>query len=292
MFERILLPLDGSELAETALPYAEELSKKLGSELVLFHVTSPEDGQHERVHRLYLDGLAANIAKRLEESGGRGRVTVQIVNGQPLESICGIVEKSSIDLIVMTSIGATGSKVDKLLGGVADGVCRSARSPVMLIRPENAVRTASEGPAIRRMLVTLDGSELSKQALPLAEDLAGRLAIPIVLFQMAHVISPYGGEPAPFIDYTKLTDDQEKRVRAEMVDLEKKLRDEGLNAAWSATSGTDAAQEIIKVSEGSGADLVVMSTHGRGGLRRWIFGSVAEKVLRYGHANLLLVHPR
>ena len=80
-----------------------------------------------------------------------------------------------------------------------------------------------------------------------------------------------------FIDYTKLSEDEEKRVRAEMIALEKELREKGLTVTHSVTSGFDAADEIIEVGKKIGADLVVMSTHGRSGLRRWVLAALLKK---------------
>jgi nucleotide-binding universal stress UspA family protein len=109
---------------------------------------------------------------------------------------------------------------------------------------------------------------------------------------MAHVVYPYGGEPTPFVDYGKFTEYEEKRVRAEVIALEKELRGKGLNVTHRITIGFSAADDIIEVGKKVGADLVVMSTHGRSGLGRWVLGSVAEKVLRYGEIPLLLVNAR
>jgi nucleotide-binding universal stress UspA family protein len=77
-----------------------------------------------------------------------------------------------------------------------------------------------------------------------------------------------------------------------MAALEKELKAKGLNVTNIVTSGFDAASEIIEVCKKVGIDLVVMSTHGQSGLGRWVFGSVAEKVLRHGETPLLLVHAR
>ena len=67
MFERILLPLDGSEVAEMALPYGEELASRLGSELVLYHVHGPERGDLKRVHQMYLDRLAETVGANIRK---------------------------------------------------------------------------------------------------------------------------------------------------------------------------------------------------------------------------------
>jgi nucleotide-binding universal stress UspA family protein len=126
------------------------------------------------------------------------------------------------------------------------------------------------------------------------EELAAKLKAEITLFQMARILIPYAEDMTGtiFINYTKLSEDEEKLIRAEMIVLEKELREKGLTVTQSVTSGFDAADEIIEVGKKVGADLVVMSTHGRSGLGRWVIGSVAEKVLRHGEIPLLLVNAR
>jgi nucleotide-binding universal stress UspA family protein len=96
----------------------------------------------------------------------------------------------------------------------------------------------------------------------------------------------------PYIDYTRVNDDEKKHAVSEMGLLEQELKGKGLNVKSIVTTGSDAAVEIIELCKKSGTDLVVMSTHGRSGLGRWVFGNVAEKVLRHGETPLLLVHAR
>ena len=292
MFEKILIPLDGSELAEKALIYGEEFGRRLGSEIILFHVCSPEHGQFERMHKIYLDNQAETLAREMREgqpANAKVNVTAKIDGGKPSEAICNLVEKEKIGLIIMTTAGVSGHKFG-IIGSVADNVSRTVIRPTMLINPRKGI-VIDKRQIINRILVPLDGSDLSKLALPLAEELAARLKVPITLFQMARNYASIG-EPAPFVDYAKLTEDEEKKIRVEMTGLEKKLKEKGLAVTWSLTSGTDAAQEIINASEKIGAGLVVISTHGRSGLGKWVFGSVTEKVIRHGEAPLLLVHAR
>ena len=90
----------------------------------------------------------------------------------------------------------------------------------------------------------------------------------------------------------RVNDDEKKHAVEEMGLLEHELKAKGLNAKSIVTTGSDAANEIIELCNRSGIDLVVMSTHGRSGLGRWVFGNVAEKVLRHGETPLLLVHAR
>ncbi len=293
MIARILLPLDGSQAAEAALPYSEELGRRLGVEVVLLLVRGPEHRQLENEQRVYMDKTAEAVARNLsngQPEGASGKVTVRIEQGRPSESICRLVDEGGIDLIIMTSAGASGPK-GTVLGSVADHICHTVPVPVILIKAHaNGVPNA--GQLINRILVPLDGSDLSTLALPLAEELALRLKIPIDLFQMAPIIRSFGGEPAPFVDYVKMTEDEEKRVRGEMASLAAQLAKKGLTVAWTAISGTDAASEIMQEAQRTRTDLGVLSTHGRSGLGHLLLGSVAEKVLRHGDTPLLLVHAR
>jgi nucleotide-binding universal stress UspA family protein len=295
MFEKILLPLDGSEIAEMVLPYGEELASRLGSELILFHVKGQEhQREYEHIHQMYLDRLAETVEHNIRNSQPHGpiKVTTKVEIGDPQENISTMINKEYISLIIMSAVSASGLKVGKTIGSVTDHISRTVAIPVMLIRPQNIQQTEKGKLLINRILGPVDGSDLSKLALPVVEELGTRLKVDIVLFQMAHKIRPYidpMGNMAYF-DYMKIDDDVEKQVRTQMVALEKELRETGINATNVVTSGFDAAEEIIKTVKTVGADLVVMSTHGRSGVKRWVFGNVAEKVLRHGETPLLLVH--
>jgi nucleotide-binding universal stress UspA family protein len=164
----------------------------------------------------------------------------------------------------------------------------------MLIRTQSLGQIDQTRPLINRMMIPLDGSELSKLALPIGEELAAKLNIGVTLFQMANIIRLYSdvSGTSAYIDYTKVNEDEKNRAISEMTVLEKDLKEDGLNVTNIVTSGTDAANEIIELCKKIGIDLVVMSTHGRSGLGRWVFGNVAEKVLRHGETPLLLVHAR
>jgi nucleotide-binding universal stress UspA family protein len=297
MFERILLPLDGSELSEIVLPYGEELASKFGSELILYHVHGHEFSQQEHMHQMYLDRLAETIQHNVRNGQPQGtevKVTTKVEAGEPTENVCKLVDTNKVDLIIMTAVSASGLKIGKMLGSVTDQVCRMVPIPVMLIRPQAVQRIEGEKRLINRILIPLDGSELSKQALPVGEELAAKLGVSITLFQMTNVIRLYANSSGynVYIDYTKLDEDEKKRISSEMIALEKELKEKGLNVINIVTSGYDAANEILEVSKKIGADLVVMATHGRSGLGRWVFGSVTEKVLRHGETPLLLVHAR
>lgn len=144
----------------------------------------------------------------------------------------------------------------------------------------------------KKILVPLDGPNLSKPALPIAFGLAEKLQIPLTLFQMLLVVYPYSGEAAPFVDYDKISANEERKVRVEMSALEQELKNKGQIIEWEVKSGIDPAYEIIKFSQKIGNCSVIMSTQGLSGISRWALGSVAERVLHHIEAPLLLVPAR
>ena len=297
MFERILLPLDGSELSEMTIPYGEELAGKLGSEIVLYHVHAHENANQEHMHKMYLERVAEIMQRNIKNKqpgGNELRVTTIVESGEATENICNLIERNNIDLIIMTAVNASGLKIGKMLGSVTDHVCQTVPIPVMLIRTQNPRQYGQQARLTNHILIPVDGSELSKLALPVAEELAKKFNIGITLFQMATTIRPFNDASGAgsFIDYSRVNQDEQQRVGAEMNTLEKELRGLGLNAASVVTTGSDAANEIIELCREANIDLVVMSTHGRSGLGRWVFGNVAEKVIRHGETPLLLVHAR
>jgi nucleotide-binding universal stress UspA family protein len=297
MFEKILLPLDGSELAETAIPYAEELASRLGSEIMLYHVYRRGHQSLQHMHQMYLDRLVESVQNNIKKSrrdNAEVKVTTKVEAGEPAVNICNLVDKDKIDLIIMTAVSASGLKIGKMLGSVADHLCRTVPIPVMLVRLQNAPRIDRSERLIDRLLIPLDGSEFSKQALPVGEELASRLGVSATLYQMANMVRVYdnGMGSEAYINYTKVDDIEKKRVEAEMVTLENDLKQRGLNINHIVTSGWDAANEIIELCKKSDIDLVIMSTQGRSGVSRWVFGNVAEKVLRHGQTPILLIKAR
>lgn len=295
MFERILLPLDGSELAEAALPYGEELLKRFDSELILFHARGPEHEQYEHMHQMYLSNIAETVEHNVRKGQPKDtevKVTTKVQVGNPDENICKIVDENDVGLIVMATVSTSGNKLGKMIGSVTDYVCRTVPIPVMLIRPQVIKPIDSRKRLINRILLPLDGSDLSQEAIPVAEELAVKLKVPITLFQMAEIVVPSAGGRAPVVDHTKWIEALEQAALAETLKLEKKSREKGITVTHSVTSGHDAAKEIIETGKKVGADLIVMSTHGRSGVGRWVLGSVAEKVLRYSETPLMLVNFR
>jgi nucleotide-binding universal stress UspA family protein len=308
MFDKILLPLDISETSEIVIPYASELAGKFGSELILYYVRPPEREDIEHLFMDYLNKLAETLKQNIKKTASKEvNVTIKIAVGAPEQSICELVNNNRIDLIVMASVSSSGLKIGKTLGSVVDHICHTVPIPVMLIRPRRAQLTGKRL-LFNNLLLPVDGSSLSKLALPVAAEVAGGLKIPVTLFEMA--LLPYPSATGSYFngsEYVKVSEQdeqviesnyaaaneaEESRVLAELMTVEKELKDKGILADHRITSGIDAAKEIIHICKDLDTDLIVMSTHGRSGVNRWMMGSVAEKVLRYGEVPLLLVNDR
>jgi len=295
MFEKILVPLDGSNVAEHALIYAEEIAEGFGSEVVLYHTHPDEQKNQENMHNVYLDYVAASLKNSAAKSSSRYKdikITTKVETGEPSTNICNLVDNNAIGLVIMTAVSVSGLRIGKILGSVTDHVCRIVPIPVLLIRPETTESAKNQKPMINHLLITLDGSELSKLALPVGEELATKLKAKITLFQMARMVryidDGYGS--IAMMNYAEFDTMEKERVSSEMAKLNTELKTKGLDVDNIVISGNDAAEEIIGASKKVEADMVVMSTHGRSGVKRWVLGNVAERVLRHSEKSLLLVH--
>ena len=136
MLERILLPLDGSDLAEAVVPYGEELARKLGSEVILLHVCPPGHKLAHNMHRLYLKKMAELMQERLKNGA---KVRTQHLLGDFTKVICDYIEKNDIGLLIMVAHGFTSLKV-RLMGSIVDRIFRLVSCPTLLIRAGDGIQ--------------------------------------------------------------------------------------------------------------------------------------------------------
>ena len=295
MFEKILLTLDGSPVAEVAVPYAEFLAGRLGAELILLHVNSERES-NPHMYEIYLNSMAGAMRLQIKKSmpqGGEPRVQTVVTTGDPGEVIHNYIEKNAISLVVMSTRGSSGIKL-WLLGSVADKVIRAVNIPVLLVRAKEPQTAASKKKVISRILLPLDGSATSKAAVPCAMELARKLKASVTLFRMAERVSemmayllPYRKQIAKTYEWMDTA--AVKDARSYLVGVEKELRQEGIPVTHVVTSGVDPAYEILEQEKKTNADLVVMASRGKSPIDAWSIGSVAEKVLHSGGLPLLLV---
>ena len=294
MYKKILVPLDGSELAEAALPYAEELAGRLGSEVILIHVYESADEKHHRMHELYIQKMVEATKRGVKSRLGKGQDKEAVVKsallvGHPAEQIVDYAEEEDIGLILMVTHGRSGIR-RWVLGNVASKVATATKRPVALIRAAEG-KKARKKVAIGRVLLPLDGSKESEVAVPLIEELAAKLETEVVLL---HVIAPTYfaySIPGESVEMPFTAEDMKQhKEKAEhyLATVVSAFKQKGINVRSEVIVGT-AAEEILSLADEIQADMVAMSTHGRSGIRRWAFGSIADKVLHAANTPVLLI---
>lgn len=280
---RILLPLDGSDGAGAAIPYAAALAGP-GGTIVLLTVISP--GALTVEHGEAPLPAAMNVAARELRAGGFS-VETRVLTGKPADIIVQSAANGGADMIVMASQGR--GAVGRLLhGSVADRVAREATTPVMVVRAE----AAGSGPAaISRLVVPLDGSPLSAESLPVAASLAERLGLPISLARVvniAELMPPVVGmgDAIPYQIYDETEAEMEKAAGEYLDGVASTLRARGIAVRATVLSGSPASAIIDATQPG---DIVVLCSHERSGVLRWLMGSVAEQLVRGDDCPVILV---
>ena len=302
MFTKIMVPLDGSPLAEQAIGPAMSIARAFGAalDLVLVHKPLPFGGFEDapwradasKTERAYLETIALELA-----SVGSVPVTSVVLRGEPSEKICERARDVNADLVVMTTHGRTGLS-RAWMGSVAHGVLRHTSAPVYLIRPTtaNIDRTAYEKLATR-ILVTLDGSELARGILSPVVQLArcskGRLVLLRVVepVPMALIDASLSFGSSAVARDEKATAKLVEDARRYLACVVNSLASEGFTGIEAEVVVADrVAQAILDFARAHEVDSIAMATHGRG-VSRLFTGSVADKVLRASGLPMLLQRP-
>jgi len=295
MYEKIVVPLDGSEIAEVALPYAEELAGRLGSEITLISVSPSAEEHDQQMFQRYIQKTVESIREKAERYLAKPferaiEVNSAILVGNPAEKIVDYADSGDIDLIIMATHGRSGIS-RWALGSVADKVMRATERPVVLVRAKNACPYVYEKGILSKILVPLDGSKEGEMVIPYVEELAFKLGAEIVFFQVIalayHV--HISGDAAVQVPYTeKEMEPLKMSAQSYLKKMGSKVKERGIPTKYEVRVGA-AGHEIIKLADEINTDLVAMSTHGRSGIGRWVFGSVAERVMHSGNTPVLLV---
>ena len=299
----ILVPLDGSPLAERALPLATALARRSGARvrLALVHRMPPppfmpdaarlyatvegaiRQGEHD-----YLHAIAARISGALERPA-----SAVILEGEPADALGKHVRDAGTDLVVMTTHGR-GPVQRAWLGCVADRLVRSLDIPVLLVPPPaSADEMVVADTTISRILVPLDGSALAEATLEHAVGLARMFDAPIELIQ---VVPPAVFEPEPPVAFPSGIDEQLTSIRKSIAqdyldDVAERLRERGVAATATAVVGASVAGTLADLAHADSTDLVAIATHGRSGLPRLVLGSVADKLVRSAKTPVLVCRP-
>ncbi|HXX79592.1 MAG TPA: universal stress protein [Ktedonobacteraceae bacterium] len=316
MFKRILIPLDGSTRAESAVPIAARIAQTSGGSVILLQVAAiPIEIETENtppnvysqtafdkgvaVAKSYLEGVA-----QLDALKGVKTETAA-VTGSIASSILSAIKSLHADMVVMCSHGYTGFK-RWALGSVALKLAPHSSVPVLVLRDGGSVPTTRAQQPMR-VFVPLDGSPLSESALEPAAQLITALASStekvMHLIRVVDVPSSYGKFRSSVDEhYDTVIRTETKHEYQAYLDAIAKRFTEGdlstynLSITSSVPINMDVAGAIVQAAEEgegpelSGYDLIVMATHGRGGVQRWVLGSVAERVLHATKVPLMIVH--
>jgi nucleotide-binding universal stress UspA family protein len=301
----VLTPIDGSTRALRAVPWAAQLAGADGL-VILMRAIPPQPSYAEALLTLAGSGeegveriqneWAAVANDDLDEAASLiadTGVTIdrQILEGEPEDAIVAAAIENAADMVAMSSHGR-GAIGRAIFGSVADRVVRMSPVPVLVLRtPEDE---APEDPPVRRLIVPLDGSELAEHALPVAVDVARGLAVPV---HVVRAVDPAANLPVTrgaFGMAPSVTSDAMEQIWTEAESAAKDtvtkgiatLQAEGIEASGAVLHGSPffAISEIALPD-----DLLILTSHGRGGIRRWLLGSVAEKLVREAPAPVLLV---
>jgi nucleotide-binding universal stress UspA family protein len=306
MYQRILVPLDGSELAEQVLPYIRVLARALGSRIELLRAIEPlppagltdparESYRQETLVRLgqeaddYLKTVAAPLAKN------GFTVSTAVLDGTPLSSPAAHIlrqgEEDSAALVGMCSHGRSG--INRwVLGSVADEVVHASASPVLVIRAKEKEDVVTEV-KLETIIVPLDESPLAEQVLPHAASLAQALGLKVIL---ARVTPPVEGSNL-YQEYSppnleEICRDIDGRAAEYLRQVGQKLHEQGVPVVEERLLHGDPASVIIDLAQSTPNNLVAMTTHGRSGIGRWLLGSIADRVIRYGGDPVLLIRAK
>jgi nucleotide-binding universal stress UspA family protein len=302
MLQSLLVPLDGSEFSERALPLAQALAKATGASLHLVHVHVPHPPDHflsntqfhyegldleeyEAHHREQEQAYLEEVEARLAEDTP---VDAALLEGHVAEEVARHAETVKADLVLITTHGHTG--VSRMwLGSVADALVRSSHFPLLVVHPAFGSHVPAEVRTFEHIMVPLDGSELSASILGPATDLAAATGARLTLVHVISSSAVLGTRIFPV-----LPDDiapAMEKAREYLDGKAAEIRAKGFAVQTHVEEHEAPGRAIAAIADKLDADLIALATHGYGGLKRALLGSVADKVLRSSPLPLLVQRP-
>ncbi len=277
MYKKVLLLLDGSELAEVVFHYARELSGRLGIELELLQVVSPREVEQLPMRRAYVESKAKELCTDAAPDAAGQCVVARgsVVVGDPAEEILKYIAEHDVELVMMSTHGQSGVRQFSL-GGVANKVVHASQEPVWLVPSDLREEVIADTLANRPLVVPLSGSEISEAAIHHALRVVEQRAAEseIVLVQAIPEVSTTSAS----LSQVKDREEVMRRSEAYLEGVAKSIRQTGLTARTVLLQG-EPAEAVIEFLKKEPAQLVVMATRGRTGLSRMVFGSVTEDVI-------------
>ena len=312
MYTRVIVPLDGSTTALQVLPYAKVVAKSTGASIVLLQALNeyprelitrishevvptkpfpPPTDAWTQLKATALETVQAKLELAAADLKAEGfQVTTLTVEEDAADAIVQEAEKDANTLIAISTHGRSG--IGRwMMGSVTDKVVRQAANPVLVVRARTGEVTSS-APQLKRVVLPLDGSHRSGVAMDHAVEMANALNLGVTLLRS---ISPmaYGDTFADYVPsmYENLADEIETDVQDYLAHEAQQLRAAGIaDVAEKAVDGYAASAILDEVGD-DGDAIVVMATHGRAGIGRWVLGSVADRVIRHSTGPVLVARP-
>jgi len=299
MFKKILVPLDGSELSEWALKPAVQLAEAAEGEIILLrslipvYMTVPTlaneyawmwpEYSREQM-RVEVQEYLAAVRQKYHKPGVRWQSLD--VEGDAAGEIVDTALAENVDLIVMSTHGWSGMQ-KWALGSVTERVLHNATCPVLTTRSPQP---------ITRLAITLDGSQLAEQAVEPALAVAAGLNARVTLLRVNEPL-PANHGPAIEFEWTMGKDRaygmvQERQAQSEayLEEVTQRYARDDVIVQLMVVDG-QPVDKILEIADLHSIDLIAMSTHGRTGLRRWLYGSVTAKIMRGFEGHMLIIRP-
>ena len=296
MLDHLLLPLDGSALAERVLPHAVSLTNAFGSKLTLLRVVSQAEEANRvrfvnpmdwQMRKTEAESYLKSVQNRLAEVNTTSQI--EIIEGKPAQQIIEYAQKKDVQMIVMSSHGSSGVS-EWNINSTVQKVLFRAQMPVMIIRAYQETPESLQGITYQNVMVPLDGSKRAECTLPLAESIAEVQNSKVFLVNV--VEEPHLPRQTPL-------DDEEQAVIDRLVEINKKestnylqqLKDH-VNIQRIETiiecsdKPTSTLHEIVQREK---IDLVLMSAHGFSGDNRWPYGKFSLNFIAFGTTPLIIL---
>lgn len=302
MFRHLLVPLDGSRLAESALTTAVWLARKMDAQVTLLHViekNAPSEVHNER--HLVTPKEATTYLQELSRLPALSDLHVEshvhtVEVGDVARSITEHSAELTPDLIVLCTHGKGGTR-RLLFGDIAQQVIALGTTPVLMVRPSRETRVIGRGGDFRTILAPTDGDPGHEKGLPMAREIAQafhcRLHLLMVVPKLRNLTGSKAAASLILPGATRLNLEMESENAQKYLDQRAaELISQGVIADYETSRG-DPARAIVASARRLSADLVIMGTHGRAGADALWAGSVAARVVARIQAPLMLVplHP-
>ena len=295
MFTEIVVPLDGSKLSEKVLPYAKSLAAGLKIPMEVFAVVdsaalmTPAVESESYREAFFADRkkIAQNYLKNIAGQLGNGLRVEQVTDvGRPAERI---VAHAAADPGALVAIGTHGrSGVDRwMLGSVADEVLHSTKNALLLVRTTGDAPAETSG--LKSLIVPLDGSALAETVLPVVSEVSRTMKLEVILARIWEVPVLYYDEGYALDEriVKAIEDEARDYIDRQIINLKRR----GVENVKGVVVQGFPADAIIDLARKTPDNLIAMCTHGRSGFRRWILGSVTERVVRHSGDPVLVIRP-